>query len=57
MAKQDYKVNFERLRQTRSEVEHIQKLMEKSKKVLLKQFNEWCVRACVRACMTCGWTV
>ena len=41
VAKQDYKVNFEKLRQMRSEIEHIQKLMDKSKKVLVKQFGEW----------------
>ena len=36
-----YKVTFEKLRQLRSEVEHVQKLMDKSKKILLKQFGEW----------------
>jgi len=41
LAKQDYKINFANLRGMRSEIEHIQKLMEKSKKVLLKQFGEW----------------
>jgi hypothetical protein len=41
-----YKASFERLRNLKKEIEHLQLLLEQSRQKLQGDFEKWCVRAC-----------